>query len=334
MWLHSPVSGRHRHPRPRTRLTLERLEDRWVPSAFSLNGTVLTINGTSGDDHFQMSQRTVHDNNIFFSTSYTFTMNGETASYLNYRQSEFGPLPSITQVIVEGNGGNDTGVLITDDTHTDPNGMTQETHETAILGPGGGALYVDDPNVDGPFLQFNGFNNTYAYMGRADSAQLTGNSGGGNILVTAGDYSYITGGGQFHLISGAPSVYGYAASSTDQVWHYDAAGGLDSFVASGSAYSYLSGTGSNGNTFFNEAVGFAVAYGIATHGNAIAYMIDSPYNDVFAGYASYSYLSGPGVFNVAEGFSLVYGQSFVGGYDFAYNFDPSHNVLTGFHMLT
>jgi len=36
---------------------------------------------------------------------------------------------------------------------------------------------------------------------------------------------------------------------------------------------------------------------------------------------------------VAEGFALVFGQSFQGGMDFAYNRDPSHNVLGGNWIL-
>jgi hypothetical protein len=95
----------------------------------------------------------------------------------------------------------------------------------------------------------------------------------------------------------------------------------------------MSGADSNGQSFFNVAVGFQVSYGIATHGNAIAYLIDSPGNDVFVGHASYSYLSGAGVFNVAESFNMVYAESFVGGTDFAYLYDPTHNIITGFRRL-
>jgi hypothetical protein len=40
-------------------------------------------------------------------------------------------------------------------------------------------------------------------------------------------------------------------------------------------------------------------------------------------------------FNVAEGFMLVYAESFVGGADYAYNYDPNHNILGGaWIMLT
>jgi hypothetical protein len=113
---------------------------------------------------------------------------------------------------------------------------------------------------------------------------------------------------------------------------------MDSFVASGDAYSYMSGT-DNSQSFFNEAVGFSVVYAIATHGQSIAYLLDSPGNDVFAGYAAYSYMSGNdpntgrSFLNVAEGFALVYAESFNGGTDYAYNYAPSHNILNNHWIL-
>jgi hypothetical protein len=98
----------------------------------------------------------------------------------------------------------------------------------------------------------------------------------------------------------------------------------------------MSGTDA-GQSFFNVAVGFGVNYGIATHGRSIAYLIDSPGNDTFFGSTALSYLSGTtagqSLFNEAEGFALVNGESFVGGMDFAYNFDPNHNLLAGKWIL-
>ena len=99
---------------------------------------------------------------------------------------------------------------------------------------------------------------------------------------------------------------------------------LDAFVASGSTYSYLSGTG-----FYNVAVGFATVNAMAGSGQSIAYFLDSAGTDTFCGADSYSYLSGNGYFDVASGFAMVYGQTFVGGTDFAYNYAPWRNVLGG-----
>jgi hypothetical protein len=37
-------------------------------------------------------------------------------------------------------------------------------------------------------------------------------------------------------------------------------------------------------------------------------------------------------FDAAYAFTLVFGQSFVGGFDVATNADPSKNILVGFHV--
>src|SRR5207302_1931909 len=102
-------------------------------------------------------------------------------------------------------------------------------------GPGGGTVARYDANGNAVFfMHMTGFTTSYAYVGRADAAQLSGIAANlQNTFVTAGNYSYIFGGSEFHLISGAATVYSYAVNSADQVWHYDAAGGLDSYVASG-----------------------------------------------------------------------------------------------------
>ena len=39
------------------------------------------------------------------------------------------------------------------------------------------------------------------------------------------------------------------------------------------------------------------------------------------------------LFNVAEGFALVYAQSFVGGTDYAYNYALGHNILNSRWIL-
>ena len=52
------------------------------------------------------------------------------------------------------------------------------------------------------------------------------------------------------------------------------------------------------------------------------------------GHNAYIYDPNTGsVFNVAEAFSLVYSESFVGGTDFAYNHDPIHNILNSRWIL-
>jgi hypothetical protein len=191
-------------------------------------------------------------------------------------------------------------------------------------------------------MVLNNFRFTYTYFSDPlDTAQLTDSTTGSDRFVTAGIYSYMTDDPNnptyLEFVTGASHVYGYSANpGHDFVTHYDSAGGLDAYVSSGSAYSYMSGTDANGNAlFFNEAVGFTINYAVATHGNAIAYMLDSPGNDVYVGSTSYSYMYSDNPngslaeFDLAQGFQQVYAQSFVGGLDFAYNYDPHHNFLGG-----
>jgi uncharacterized protein (TIGR03118 family) len=282
----------------------------------------LTVTGTS----FNFSQATTADASGTH-TTYNFVIDGKTDSL---------PDTQLAHVIVNGQGAGASATLITNDTYTVPGRQTQETAELVVLGAGRGQIEkVGLYGNTSVFLQLNAFPTSYAYVGRADSGQLMATIGGENIFVSAGSYSYITGMSQFHLISGSSSIYGYSVNSTDQAWHYDTAA-LDAFVSSGRAFSYMSGTDA-GQSFFNVAVGFGVNYGIATHGRSIAYLIDSPGNDTFFGSTALSYLSGTtagqSLFNEAEGFALVNGESFVGGMDFAYNFDPNHNLLAGKWIL-
>jgi hypothetical protein len=305
-----------------------------TPAGFSYDSVskTLTITGSAATNTFTYFQGSAVDGSGTLQTTCDFTLNGATVAY---------PQSQLSQVDANGQGANSLAVFITNDTYVGSDGQTHETAETVVLGPGGGSL--NKPNAAGTFQVFvllNGFSTSYAYVGRADSATLEGIASPRNLqntFVTAGSYSYIFGDGEFHLVSGAKYVYGYESDPADQAWQYDAAGSLDAFVASGNAYSYMSGSDTNGNTFFNVAVGFQVTYGIATHGNAIAYLIDSPGNDVFFGSTTYSYLSGTdstgSVFNVAEAFSLVYGESFVGGTDFAYNYAPTQNILNSRWIL-
>jgi hypothetical protein len=302
---------------------------------FSYNAStkVLTITGSAAVNSFTFAQASSVDAAGTLHTTYYFTLNGVSASY---------PDSALSQVIVIGAAGSaNTAIVITSDIYTGADGKQHETAESIQSGPGGGTVFKSDSigNVS-VFLQLSGFQSSYTYAGRADSALLQGTVGVGieNVFVTAGTYAYEfqAGGSEFHLISGAAAVYGYAVNLTDQDWQYDTAGSLDAFVASGNAYNYMSGSDTSGSTFFNIAVGFHVAYGISTHGNAIAYLIDSPGNDVFVGDATVSYLSGSdnagSVFNVAEGFIQINAESFVGGLDttdYAYNHDPSHNIIAG-----
>ena len=209
-----------------------------------------------------------------------------------------------------------------------------------------GLLYKypdNDPTAESrTFLELSSFPVSYAYVGRADGTALLYGSTGVqyNGFVSAGNYSYIGGPGFFHEVQGAPSVYGYSAGlATDFAYHYAANPG-SAFVVSGTAFSYMSTTDTvNGVTqaYFNVGVGFSQNTGVSKNpGQDYAYIIDSPGNDTFVGGTPYSYMystDANGVFtefDAAYAFTLVYGQSFVGGTDTAVNNDPTKNILVGF----
>jgi hypothetical protein len=213
------------------------------------------------------------------------------------------------------------------------------TTETAVLGVGGGTL-IRDSEVLVTMAEFE----TSAFYGQEeDSGQLTGTAAA-DFYITAGPYAYITNlfsssGAEtdsFHLISGVSNVYGYANDAADQAWHYDA-GGNDTYVASGTAYSYMSSGGPIGTGFFNVAVGFDVNYGFAVNGGFdVAYFFDSAGNDTFVSEPTQAYMSGPGFFSAAIGFEIQNGQSFVGGsldFDVAFNRAPRKTQLSGFNQV-
>jgi hypothetical protein len=303
------------------------------PFAYDAASQTLTVTLDAPQTGIVYSQATTQAAGGALHSTYTVAVANYPVSYTDAQ---------LQHIVLTAHDSGDYGVLITNDTYVGNDGMTHESHETVWMRPGGGILYKYNGGGNAsPFVQLNGFATSYAYVGPADDAEVTGVTGSGveNFFVTGGGYSYVVGGGEFHFVSGARYVYGYAANAADQAWHYDSAGGLNAFVASGNAYSYMSGSDPAGNSFFNVAVGFQVTYGISTHRNAIAYLVDSPGNDVFFGGTSYSYLYSANAdgrlayFDLAEGFALVFAESFVGGTDFAYNYDHNHNILGGNWIL-
>jgi hypothetical protein len=306
----------------RVRLELEALEDRDVPTTFNLIGTTLTVYGTPVNDDFVFSKATTVTGGIV-STIYTFTMDDQQATYTDAQ---------VQAVNVYGLGGSDTAVVYLNDSFINNNLSTQpqQLPFTAVATGGGGYVLNNIGNV---FMQFNQFQNTSFYL----PSNVTGylytppfnslTSSAPSTFVTAGSYSYVTGGGEFHLVSGGRAIYGFSTNANDQAFHYDQ--GQTTYVASSNAYSYMSGNG-----FFNVAMGFNTTYAYATAGNGdVAYFYDSAGNDTFVGGTSTSYLSGTvnntAYFDVTQGFSHVYAESFVGGVDFAYLNDPSVNTLIG-----
>jgi hypothetical protein len=299
-----------------------------LPPGFAYNPTtqVLTITGTN----FMFKQATTAAGSGTH-TTYTFTNDGAAQSFLD---------STLSGVIVNGASVHNSATLFTNDTYVDIHGKTQETTEFDALGPGGGQIlkYNGSGQVY-TFLQMNKFDSSFAYGGHADAGQLLGVPGVANSFVTAGIYSYESGGGEFHLVSGTAYVYGYATSVMDQAFHYDGSG-PSTFIVSGTAYSLMEGT-DLGLAFFNEGVGFTSNEGIAQHaGQDVATFYDSPRNDVFTafpGAASMTANNSSGILvenDLALGFAFVSAFSFNGGFDVASNHDPSHVIVFGFIVMS
>jgi hypothetical protein len=300
-----------------------------LPSAFfyDLATKALTITGTT----FTYQQTTTADASGTH-TTYIFTIDGVTQPLFDV---------AVAHVQVNGPGAGGSAYLYTGDTYTGTDHQVHETLEEVVIGAGGyGQLYKVNASGNGTlFMQLAGFTTEYASMGHADSGLILGTAGVQNTFVSSGGTAYMISGSASYTIAGALYVYGYAVNPYDVAYHSDGSG-PSALVMSGTAYSFMLGT-DNGQSFFNEAVGFHTNYGIAHHaGQDTAFFYDSPNSDVFSGTAggSYMYSDNPdgtfAEFDEATGFAQVYAYSFVGGTDYAYNYDPAHNHVTGFTLLT
>jgi CSLREA domain-containing protein len=301
-----------------------------LPPAFTYNQAtkVLTISGTT----FLFTQTTTA-NGATLHTTYTFTMDGQAVTL---------PDTLLAGVVVNGLSPYNTATLITNDTYVGPGGVTHETTEAITIGDFGGKVQkLDAQNVAHDFLSLSNFQVACAIAGPADEGFITCTPGVKNVFVGGGGYAYMNTGDKaqdFYYIKGAKSVYSYAVNPTDFAYQYDGSG-PSTYVVSGTAYSYETGTDA-GKSFFNEAVGFKFNYGIAQHPSQdVAYFYDSPKNDIFVGNTTNSYMySSPDGMTLAEsdyalGFTQVYAESFVGGTDYAYVYDTTVNHVTGFHRL-
>jgi RHS repeat-associated protein len=301
---------------------------------------ILTIAGTQAQNAFSFSQATTQDAGGTLHTTFNFTLNGNSVSYDDTQ---------IVKVVVGALGSGNSAVLVTNDTYIGNDAATHETSESISLGSavdaGVGVLQkLDSSGKHVDFLTLSNYAVSYAYVGRGDGVvSLYGTAGVPyNGFVSAGNYSYIGGRGLFHLAQGAAYVYGYGAGqATDFAYHYAANAG-SSFVVSGTAFSYMSAmdtVNSVTQSYFNVGVGFLINTGVAKNpGQDYAYIIDSPGNDTFVGETARSYMystdsSGNFTeFDAAYAFVLVFGQSFVGGFDTASNGDTIKNILVGFHL--
>ena len=330
-----------------------------IPPEFVYNSTTetLVITLIASLPNFEYTQKTTVSGTTTSST-YTFTLTGSGAATVSQTFPDSllttAPASGTAAVTVNGEGAAGTAILITNDTYV-ANGTTLETPERVSLGSktnaGVGTLskFVGNStsSAEYNFLALSNFPISYAYAGRNDgTALLYGTTGTGEAgFVSAGYFSYIaaaTTGAYYHEVAGAPSVYGYSAGNAgDFAYHYSMNAG-SSFVVSGVAFSYMSGSQTNPedsgatDTFFNVGVGFTINTGVSNNPGAdFAYIIDSPGNDTFIGGNAYSYMyiqaAGGSYteFDTAYAFALVYAESFVGGTDTAINNDPSKNISGG-----
>ena len=260
-------------------------------------------------------------------TTYYFIMDGVVQGYTNAQ---------VQQVSVQGLSAASNATLYTDDSYTGADGFTHQTAETIVLGNGSGRI-IQTGGSSGPvtFMTLSGFNHEYAHAGHSQPALIDGTPGVTNTFVSAGHYAYMSSPGAFYYASNAAYVYGYAASAGDIAYQYDGSG-ASAFVSSGISYSLMLGT-DNGQSFFNEAVGFNFNHGIARNpGQDIAIFYDSAYSETYVstvGYAKLYSQNSAGVlleFNDATGFAAVQAYSFVGGTDIAYDYAPFYDVVMGF----
>jgi hypothetical protein len=296
--------------------------------SYSLATKVLTLTGSN----FVFTQSTTASGGALH-TDYTFTIDGYAATL---------PDSMLSRVVANGASPSNVATLVTNDTYFGTDFLTHETAEAITLGNGGGKVQkLDSQNVAHDFLSLNNFQTVYATAGTADAGAILSTPGVKNVFVGAGSYAYMNSGNlaqDFNYIHGAKGVYGYASGPGDFAYEYDGSG-ASSYLASGTAYSSMTGT-DGGASFFNEGIGFTTNFGIAQHpGQDTATFYDSPNNDVFVGNttSSYMYSSSDGVnlteYDYVQGFSQVSASSFVGGTDYAYDYDPSVNQVSGFTRL-
>ena len=305
------------------------------PAGFTFDPTTgtLDITGPAGST-FTMTQATGFDGRGVLHTTYTFTLNGSSDTFVD---------AALAQVNVSAAGTGNSATVFTNNTYFGMDGLVHETSEIVSLGNGAGDLYKYNPAGQAVvFLHMTGFDNASAVLGRADSGQLLPTPGAVNTFVSAGSYGYMTSAGAFNVISGAAYVYGYASGPMDLAYHYDGSG-PSTLTLSGTTYSSMYGT-DGGLSFYNCAMGFTFNYGYAQHAGDTAIFYDSPANDFYAGGTgltlgstalSYLFYYTPDGKNLAEydaawGFAQNYAYSFVGSTDYAYLYDAGVNHESGF----
>src|SRR5205823_3763581 len=105
-----------------------------LPPGFTFDAATktLTITATAAQNTFASGQVTTQDSGGTLHTTYTFTLNGNSATYVD---------ASLTAVVVKGAaGGFNTGSFYTYDSYTGKDGQTHETAEAVTVGNTGGKV--------------------------------------------------------------------------------------------------------------------------------------------------------------------------------------------------
>jgi hypothetical protein len=330
------------------------------PFVYDANARTLVVNATAAQPNFTFSQQTTGPNGGAQSSLYTFTLSGNGApTTMTFTDAQLTTTPAAGTSAVTVNGQNlntANAVISTNDLLV---GATGETPETITLGSkadagvGSVTKYVGNVTTGAAysFLLLNNYPISYAYAGRADGTiQLFGTQGTGAVgFVAAGYYSYVsaaTTGAYAHFAEGTPSVYGYSAGNAGDFSYAYSMNAGSSYVVSGTAFSYMSGSQKNPlnanatDTFFNVAAGFLQNTGVSNNpGKDFAYIIDSPGNDTYSGQTGFSFMSisngagGFSEFDAAFGFALYFAESFVGGTDTGNKNAPANNIYSSNWIL-
>lgn len=295
------------------------------------DGKIVTIDGTAGDDHFEVT----------VGSSYQVDINGVAYSFA---------LADVSAIRFDGGAGNDTATLTGttgDETATlDPGSATLagagyqinvENSECIVVSGGGGndTAFLYDSAGDDTFTadptfgqlsglgydnRVNGFAAVHAYAtaGGNDTAHLDDSAGDDTFLATA-QYGRLYGDGFVLRAKFFDAVYAHAtAGGYDAATFYDSIGN-DAFYAT-PLDARLSGEG-----FLNRAQSFDAVYAISLVGDDTAQLFDSAGNDLFVASPTEAELSGDGFKTHLIGFHSVQAYATAGGYDTAQLYDSSGN---------
>jgi predicted Zn-dependent protease len=258
---------------------------------FTVSGSTLIVNGTSGDDTITYTAGT---------SSQTVTIDGQSYTI---------DPTKITKVVIVGGGGNDT-LTVTGSSGND----------TLDLAPNYGAL-----TGSGYYVYWSGITTVWASGGGGNDTAYFFDSAGNNVFVSAPSYSYMSGNGYLNATYGFKTNVAYDVSGTNDTAYFIDGSGSNAFVSS-STYSVMAGSG-----YANYTVGFKSNIAYDVYGtNDTAYFVDGSGSNTFVATPSYSYMSGSNYFNMSVGFGTNVAYAVNGSNDTAYLFGSNGNdTFTG-----